>query len=165
MTRISDWRPLWGKVPGRPGRLTMSGRSYEPQPSLPTQALMSSTPKLVSDRDRREATRHEVEIEVTMESEHNFYTGLTQDVSTGGLFIATHQLRPIGEQIRLKFSLPGGGAPLDILTEVRWHRDTRAIRTDGHAGMGVKFLNLSGEHQKAIEAFLADRDSLFFDDE
>ena len=41
----------------------------------------------------RAAERFDLEVKVDLESDHNFYTGLTQNISAGGLFIATHHLR------------------------------------------------------------------------
>jgi len=39
---------------------------------------------------RRAHVRHDVELEVSLESESNFYMGLTENLSEGGLFIAIH---------------------------------------------------------------------------
>ena len=41
----------------------------------------------------RAAERFDLEVKVDLESDHNFYTGLTQNISSGGVFIATHHLR------------------------------------------------------------------------
>ena len=49
----------------------------------------------------RAAERFDLEVKVDLESDHNFYTGLTQNISAGGLFIATHVLRKIGDRISL----------------------------------------------------------------
>ncbi len=54
----------------------------------------------------RAAERFDLEVTVDLESDHNFYTGLTQNISSGGVFIATHHLRRIGDRITLKFTLP-----------------------------------------------------------
>ena len=37
----------------------------------------------------RAAERFDLEVTVDLESDHNFYTGLTQNISSGGVFIAT----------------------------------------------------------------------------
>ena len=50
--------------------------------------------------NRRQFVRHAYETEVSLESGSNFYTGLTQDLSAGGLFIATHQILPLGSSLR-----------------------------------------------------------------
>ena len=115
----------------------------------------------------RSAERFDLEVKVDLESEHNFYTGLTQNISSGGLFIATHHLRKIGDRITLKFTLPGSEKTLDVETEVRWIRENTALmRTaDGATGMGVRFINLTPETSAAINAFVQARESLYYDDE
>ena len=114
----------------------------------------------------RASERFDLEVKVDLESDHNFYTGLTQNISAGGLFIATHHLRRIGDRISLKFQLPGIDKPVQVDTEVRWIRENSALtRADGATGMGVRFINLSPETTTAIQQFLATRDSLYYDDE
>ena len=75
----------------------------------------------------RAAERFDLEVKVDLESDHNFYTGLTQNISSGGVFIATHHIRKIGDRITLKFSLPGSAEPLAVETEVRWIRENTAL--------------------------------------
>ncbi len=114
----------------------------------------------------RASERFDLEVKVDLESDHNFYTGLTQNISAGGLFIATHHLRKIGDRITLKFTLPGSNKVIAVETEVRWIRENSALmRADGGTGMGVRFINLSAEATAAISAFLESRESLFYDDE
>lgn len=114
--------------------------------------------------ERRTATRVDLEIEVGLETDSNFYTGLTQDISTGGLFVATHRLRPIGERVVLKFGLPNTQQPIVVEGEVRWLREA-GVHTDAPTGMGLKFLNLSSQARMSIASFLNKRESLFYDDE
>jgi uncharacterized protein (TIGR02266 family) len=109
-----------------------------------------------------------VEIEVGLETDSNFYTGLTQDISTGGLFLATHRLRPRGERLTIRFSLPGNPDPITVEAEVRWIRDVSSFSDRQHdhpTGMGLKFIALPPTAKAAIAAFLKQRDSIFFDDE
>jgi uncharacterized protein (TIGR02266 family) len=114
----------------------------------------------------RASERFDLEVKVDLESDHNFYTGLTQNISAGGLFIATHHLRRIGDQITLKFTLPGSDKQIMIETEVRWIRENSALmRSDGGTGMGVRFINLSAEAKAAIDGFVQSRESLYYDDE
>jgi uncharacterized protein (TIGR02266 family) len=119
-----------------------------------------------SQQNVRASERYDLEIKVDLESEHNFYTGLTQNISAGGLFIATHHLRRIGDRITLKFQLPGSEQAVEVETEVRWIRENSALnRAEGSTGMGVRFINLSPEATTAITKFLSNRDSLYYDDE
>jgi uncharacterized protein (TIGR02266 family) len=115
----------------------------------------------------RASERFDLEVKVDLESDSNFYTGLTQNISAGGLFIATHHIRRIGDKITLKFALPGTPEPIAVETEVRWIRENSALHRvgDGNTGMGVRFINLSAEATAAINRFLESRDSLFYDDE
>ena len=119
-----------------------------------------------AEPQQRAAERHDVEVAVDLESDSNFYTGLTQNISTGGLFIATHQIKRVGEHIHLKFSLPGATRPIECDTEVRWVRENSSLhRTDSAPGMGVRFLNMSAADAETIQNFLDSRESLFYDDE
>jgi uncharacterized protein (TIGR02266 family) len=127
-------------------------------------------PKEDAEKGVRNAERHaerfDLEVTVDLESDHNFYTGLTQNISAGGLFIATHQLRRIGDRLKITFSLPGTSAPLTVETEVRWIRENSSLhRVDGTTGMGVRFIDLSAEATHMIQGFLHSRDSLYYDDE
>lgn len=115
---------------------------------------------------QRAAERHNVEVSVDLESDSNFYTGLTQNISAGGLFIATHQIKRVGDRVHLKFSLPGSSRAIECDTEVRWIRENSSLhRTDGASGMGVRFIDMSPDDAQAIQAFIESRESLFYDDE
>lgn len=103
-----------------------------------------------------------LEVDVGFESEHNFYTGLTQDISAGGLFVATAEVPPVGTRIELKFNLPGHPQALHVEAEVRWVRDDRA--TGSTRGMGLEFVNLPSEVAAVITGFIAKRESLYYDD-
>ena len=118
---------------------------------------------MTNPADRRLEPRFAVAVAVTLESDHNFYTGLTSDLSGGGLFVATHLIRPVGERIHLRFTHPTLRDPIDAMTEVRWIRATAVPGGGGEAGMGLQFLQLAPVAKEAIKAFLKKRDSLFFD--
>jgi uncharacterized protein (TIGR02266 family) len=114
----------------------------------------------------RAAERFDLEVKVDLESDHNFYTGLTQNISSGGVFIATSAIRKIGDRITLKFSLPGTNETLAVETEVRWIRENSALhKVEGATGMGVRFVNLSPAAAAMIQKFVESRDSLYYDDE
>jgi type IV pilus assembly protein PilZ len=100
-----------------------------------------------------------------MQTESNFYTGLTQDLSGGGIFVSTHQLRPVGEHIKVLLTLPGQGETFEIITEVRWLRDITLSRSTDEPGMGLRFLQMTPRAIKAVSDFLTKRESLFFDED
>ena len=108
--------------------------------------------------------RAAVELDVSLGSEHNFYAGFVENLSAGGVFVATHLLRPVGEVIELSIHIPDDDEVVKGTGEVRWLREYNET-SDVPPGMGVKFITLADGAQKVIEKFLAQRDPLFFDDE
>ena len=113
--------------------------------------------------DRRHAPRYTVTVAVTLDSEHNFFTGLTQDLSKSGLFVATTTPCPIGAQVHLRFALPTSKEPIEALTEVRWVRPQDVPDGGGKAGVGLMFLRMSPQGKQAVKTFLSMRESIFFD--
>jgi uncharacterized protein (TIGR02266 family) len=113
---------------------------------------------------RRVHSRHGVAIDVTLESESNFYMGLTENLSAGGLFIATHTLRPLGTAIDVTLQLPGAEDPVRVRGTVRWVREYSET-SDGGPGMGLRFDDITEEDAHIIRQFLAARDPLFYDED
>lgn len=124
--------------------------------------ILSMAPEAESGH-RREHSRFSVDLDVTIGSDHNFYAGFAENLSAGGVFIATHKLKPVGSKIDLSINLPDG-AQLQASGEVRWIRVFNE-QSDTPPGMGVRFENLEPSAVEAIQAFLSRRDPLFFDDE
>lgn len=116
------------------------------------------------DSVRREHDRFVVDLQVDVLSEHNLYAGLAENLSAGGLFIATHQLQPVGSRIELSLRMPDCEEAFQILGEVRWVRLYNE-HSDTSPGFGVRFTELPPGSAEAISRFLGQREPLFFDDE
>lgn len=112
---------------------------------------------------RREHSRFSVDLDVTVGSDHNFYAGFAENLSAGGVFIATHKLKPVGSKIELTINLPDG-VQLRANGEVRWVRVFNE-HSDTPPGMGVRFNDLADASVALIQNFLARREPLFFDDD
>lgn len=106
--------------------------------------------------------RAHVHVEVSLVSDSHFYTGLSENLSEGGVFVATHALRAVGDTIELTLSVPDS-KPIEVVGKVRWLRDV-SDRIDLPTGMGLRFISLSEEDARAIRRFLEKRAPLFFDD-
>lgn len=110
--------------------------------------------------------RKALAVEVSLQSETNFYVGFSQNISAGGLFVATYDTRPVGERFPVEFELPGRNEVLRCLAEVAWVREYRENDDLGKQGivpgMGLRFVGLSEEQQTAIAGFLDEREPLFF---
>jgi len=112
---------------------------------------------------RRLHGRARVELDVTVTSEHNFYAGFVENMSVGGVFIATHQLAPVGERLDFAVQLPGEAEPIRGVGVVRWLR-VYSEASNVPPGMGIKFDPLDAASQRAIDAFLAEREPLFHEE-
>ena len=112
---------------------------------------------------QREHSRFSVDLDVTVGSDHNFYAGFAENLSVGGVFIATHKLKTVDSRIELSINLPDG-AKLRVEGQVRWIRVFND-RSDTPPGMGVKFDDLAPAAVALIQGFLWRREPLFFDDE
>jgi uncharacterized protein (TIGR02266 family) len=112
---------------------------------------------------RREHQRFAVDLDVSLGSDHNFYAGFAENLSAGGVFVATHQIRPVGESVEVTVHLPDG-TEIRAVGEVRWVRVFNAD-SDLPPGVGLRFRQLDEAANGAIERFLRQREPLFFDDD
>lgn len=113
---------------------------------------------------RRDSERYRIELQVNVHSDHNFYAGLSENISEGGLFVATHHAVSLGSRIDLELALPALPAPLRVQGEVRWVR-TADAGGDGPPGVGIRFLDLTPEAAEAIRAFIEQRAPEFFEED
>lgn len=134
-----------------------------PMPENTNESDQSMPPPRAAASERRVYERAKLEVGVGVYSDSNFYTGFTADISAGGLFVATYELRPIGSAVDVDFTLPGG-RQVKVSGEVRWVKDPIDGDSDGSPGMGVKFDELAEEDLRAIEEFVSNREPLFHDD-
>jgi uncharacterized protein (TIGR02266 family) len=112
---------------------------------------------------RRGHPRFSVDLDVSLGSDHNFYSGFAENLSVGGVFVATHQIRPVGEMVEVCIHLPDG-------TEVRASGEVRWVRlfnpdSDMPPGLGLRFRELEAASNQAIERFLSQREPLFYDED
>jgi uncharacterized protein (TIGR02266 family) len=94
-----------------------------------------------------------VHVEIDIYSEHNFWSGITMDVSEGGVFIATQRSMKVGEMVLVDMALPGEAEPLVALAEVCW---SRVFSDDPHAppGLGLRFVHICDESLATIKRFV-----------
>ncbi|HEY6458539.1 MAG TPA: TIGR02266 family protein [Polyangiaceae bacterium] len=106
----------------------------------------------VDPTERRADPRVPVETDVTIGGQGRVVTGVSADVSLGGIFVATYAPLPIGTRVSLRFRLPTGqvvGAGV-----VRWVREGRPGRI---AGMGVALDELGEVDRAVLDRFCGHR--------
>jgi len=138
-------------------------------PPLPQRSMKPAEPAQ-STSERRPVrvplkTSISFELEVDQQSEHNFYTGFTDNISEGGLFIATDQKIDLGVEISFQLSLPTLSAPVAQRGVVRWVRYASEPSEGSPNGVGVQFVELTPQVKAAVEAFIKGRESIFYDED
>ncbi len=107
-------------------------------------------------RDRRVFTRKRVSVTVGLRTEHGFWNGFAENISEGGIFIATHAPFDMGEEVDLTFALAkgkkGDRTKYTVTCEVCW------IRPDTGGGlppgMGLRFKGLDDSATREIQRYI-----------
>ena len=119
----------------------------------------------MSGPENRRDPRAPLAVEVSLESEHNFYAGIAGNVSTGGVFIATYTPPPTGAEVELDLKLENSGEPYRLKGIVCWVRGAEHATDFAPAGCGIRWTNVTPDIVKAIERFVTKRDTILYDDE
>lgn len=122
-------------------------------------SLAAAPPGRVAELNRRIHPRASLEVEITLGSESNFFAGITNDVSTGGVFVVTYARPPaVGTEIDVEFQLPA--VTLHTRGQVRW---TRPATEGAPPGIAIGFINLSEADRAEIERFCRARAPSYYD--
>lgn len=112
---------------------------------------------------KRRSSRANAYLCIDLCSEHNFWTGLTMNLSEGGVFVATHVILPPGSMVGLHLELPHHPKRIMTLGEVRWNR-TYTGDDDVPPGLGIQFVGLDSASLLAIRKFVTTtREPLLFE--
>ena len=114
-------------------------------------------PASKSREPQERAPRLSTEVAVTADSEHHFILGLTSNVSSTGLFIATPIVHPPGTELNLTIQVGKGGSVIRTKAIVRWHRSTND-ESEQPMGVGVEFIGMNDTDAARIAAFVKNRE-------
>ena len=126
--------------------------------TTPAPTSFPSGIRRLAGHERRADVRVALEVEVSLESESNFFVGLSGDVSRGGLFVVTWRKLAVGTGIFVAIDLPEGRLLVD--GEIRWVREVGEGLTPG---LGIAFMGLSEQDRQRIDAFCTQRGPLYVD--
>ncbi|MEK6717072.1 MAG: response regulator [candidate division NC10 bacterium] len=96
-----------------------------------------------------------VQIPVDFQSLRAFRGGQCFDLSARGIFLRTSEVFPVGEDLLLRFKLPGVAHPFRTAGRVVWSSPTDTPK-GLPAGMGIQFLDLSEEERGTLERFIVE---------
>lgn len=99
-------------------------------------------------RQRRVWERAPLVVEVFLETDTQFFAGLSANVSEGGIFVQTYRKCDVGARVLMVFYL--SGEPIAARGTVRW---ARAARDGQLGGLGIAFEGLPDEHRERIRRF------------
>ncbi len=144
--------------------LSLQTSAIMSQPVKDVDAIAATIVRAVERPDsRRTSPRASLTAEVDLSSDTNFFNGFSTDIAAGGLFIATLTILPVGTCVSVKFSLPNG-TQIRANGEVRWVRVFDERSPQMLPGIGIQFVDLPETEKLAIEAFVAQREPMFFPD-
>ena len=127
-----------------------------PEPLMTPRSALGS----YAGEDRRTGRgRVPVETDIGLLSDSHFYVGLSQDLSQGGVFVATYEPRRPGTRVTLCFVLPDGHA-VEAGGVVRWVREASEAAPPG---MGVAFQEIAKEDVQAIARFCTQREPIYYE--
>jgi uncharacterized protein (TIGR02266 family) len=122
-----------------------------------------STAKVEIEPERRTDDRAQINVEIGLRTETNFFVGFSGDISQGGLFLTTVSLLPVGTPVTLSFTFPGG-IEIEARGRVAWTRQGVTFDSELSAGMGIRFTHLTPIATAAIKEFMSIREPIFHDD-
>ncbi len=114
-----------------------------------------TTGLLVQEKTRRRKPRTKMAFSLAFRDRKSLVKATSRDINGLGVFIKTDKPLAEGAHFNLKLLLPGESEPLRLGCEVAWRR-TRAGDPEGSPmGMGVKFIQISAEDRRRLEAAIA----------
>ena len=135
-------------------------------PKVPNSVAQPASIDPAENRAPRRGVEMSLSFEIVLdsESEHNFYTGLTDNISEGGVFIATTQILDIGTKIKFPLALPSMLEPEEVEGIVRWVRREGRADSNVPSGIGIQFIKISDKFKARINQYIQSSDTIFYDD-
>ena len=108
--------------------------------------------KGISHAGQRKEPRSSTVIQVDYHTAESFFRDFVDNISAGGMFIATPKPLEPGAQLRLEFLLPGCDYPIRVNGKVAW---SRSVSSEGQRrGMGVTLDSLSPNAKDKINTII-----------
>jgi len=105
-------------------------------------------PHLFPDgQNRRSSPRVGLGVSISYRVNNMIATGLSLNISTGGLAVRTTNPLDVGAIVRIRFRLPKGSHEIEADARVAW--------TDRRVGMGFEFTRIDKSDQGLVEAYVS----------
>lgn len=103
----------------------------------------------------RRYERISMRAKVDLQSNDTFYTGLSENISAGGLFITTDAPMALGDELDVELMIMDYG-PFRYRCRVMWVRPS-ANGSGLPGGMGCTFIDLPDDHRRFLQQFIDSR--------
>jgi Tfp pilus assembly protein PilZ len=162
LARVINGMMMPGSPPPAPAEPERDPKRTREEPHPSPAALADAPPTRAANADGIP-----IVVALGAHSHSNFYRGLANGdvLNSGGLFVATYDLIPIGRQVTLNVSLPGG-YEFEAIGVVRWSREVppaASMIPEISPGFGVQFTSLPAAARKLVERYVRNRDPLLHD--
>ena len=108
---------------------------------------------------KRRPTLH---ITLGCDSNTNFYCGIDKDITSGGLFVSTYNLLPVGRTVNLVATLPDRRVIVGSAT-VAFVRDHNELHPEIPPGMGLILNRLTAAARSQINDYMDTVDPIYFE--
>jgi uncharacterized protein (TIGR02266 family) len=168
LARASSWRPRHEApplcAPSGVQRVSLIPETADEEPRFPEEErearFSQSDIRLAPRPDRRNSGRAPFIADLKFGEDVELFTGLSLDISEGGLFVATYTEIPVGTRLVLCFELPDGSV-VEARGEVRWTRPQSS--DDERPGIGIAFTELPNAAREQIVALCARQPPRYFE--
>jgi molecular chaperone DnaK len=103
--------------------------------------------------------RDTIRVRLRYPDHDTFLKRFSPNVTRGGIFLATREVRSVGSVVRFEVSLRHGNALLAGEGRVAWVRDFNPAEPHRPYGMGVQFLDVDPETQPVLDALLRNKET------
>ncbi len=104
--------------------------------------------------ERRTSPRADIVIRVNYQTVDSLFSEFARNINDGGIFVETETPQPIGTNVELEFKLPGADRPIEVVGNVVRSVGVDQVESDGIAGMGIEFENLSSDACQQINEII-----------
>ncbi len=154
---VLEGKVMWSKTTTRmPGFESAGGMGISvSKASEDWQKLISRLSENLAGDARGIQERYEVRHVVKFQSTAEFLTDYTENLSHGGMYLATDQDLEPGATIRATIEIPGITESIEVIGRVAYRLNAKQVEEQGRQpGVGVQFLELSPEAKNQLDHYL-----------
>jgi len=104
---------------------------------------------------RRSEERARARIKISFKEARDFFRAYIGNLGSGGLFIKTATILPVGTLLDLEFNLPKRDQILHTKAKVAWTRSQDMSTEKLPPGMGAEFIDMNPEDRELLKNYIA----------